>query len=529
MAVRAHRGRPRDETLRAPRGSNSGAAVISDVASRTERRGWTRLSPNCRSQPQCARISGREVLAEITALRRQSPHRLATHLFGASLRIRLEPPRAIAPRRRWDRRTSPSSPRSTATLIMASHLFFVPSAPLRAASFASRLSEPATGRRNAARTRMSSAVDQSDSSFKLHRRSFLSAAALAALQLPAPPSKAERVLTPPAWSQVELDSGETIYDIDFSPVDPSHGFLVGSRGTVAETFDRGVTWQPRTFARLDADEELNYRFEVVTFRGQEGWVIGKPSLLLHTSDSGKSWERVPLSPKLPGEPVAITALGPQKAEMTTNAGAVYVTENSGRNWKAQVRETIDATLNRTISSGVTGASYFTGSIIQVLRDAYGAYLAISSRGNFFLTWKPGQEFWIPHARDSSRRIQSMGFVNNDVNDGVWMATRGGGLSFTEKNPNLESTDLLKFNKVDIRSGGYGILDVAFRPETSEVWAAVGGGTLYRSEDGGTSWRRDDKTGKVGANIYRIKFFGKDTAFALGSNGVVLRYNPEGTA
>lgn len=372
-------------------------------------------------------------------------------------------------------------------------------------------------------------------SVALPRRNFLSTAALAALAAAAAeastvaPASAAQVLTPVAWSQVDLDTSATLFDVDFSPVDPSHGFLVGSRGTVAETFDGGKTWDPRSFARLDADEELNYRFEVVTFRGDEGWVIGKPSLLLHTSDSGKTWERVPLSPKLPGEPVSITALGKERAEMTTNAGAVYVTENGGRNWKAQVRETIDATLNRTISSGVTGASYFTGSIISVLRDAYGAYLAVSSRGNFFLTWKPGQDFWVPHARDSSRRIQAMGFVNNNVEDGVWMATRGGGLSFTSKNPDLSSTELLKFEKQDIRSGGYGILDVAFRPGTEEVWATLGGGSLYASMDGGKSWKRDNQVDKIGANIYKIKFFGKDMAFGLGSNGVLLKYDPRSSA
>lgn len=371
------------------------------------------------------------------------------------------------------------------------------------------------------------------------RRSFLSAAALSALttaiSLPdsstfLSPARADSsLLAPPAWRQVDLPLTSTIFDLDFSPSDPDHGFLVGTRGTVAETFDRGLTWTLRTFARLDAEEELNYRFEVVTFRDNEGWVIGKPSLLLHTTDQGKNWERVPLSPKLPGEPVSITALGREKAEMTTSAGAVYVTENGGRNWKAQVKETIDATLNRTISSGVTGASYFTGSIISVLRDAYGAYIAVSSRGNFFLTWKPGQDFWVPHARDSSRRIQTMGFVNNDVNEGVWMATRGGGLAFTDKKPDLESTELLKFNKVDIRAGGYGILDVAFRPGTEEAWAAIGGGNLYRSVDGGKTWKRDNQVGKVGANIYKIKFFNKDTAFALGSNGLILRYDPRNTA
>ena len=94
----------------------------------------------------------------------------------------------------------------------------------------------------------------------------------------------------------------------------------------------------------------------MSFKDNEGWVIGKPAILLHTADGGKTWERVPLSPKLPGEPSSVKAFGANKAEMTTTAGAVYVTTNAGRNWKAQVKETIDATLNRISSSGVSGVS-----------------------------------------------------------------------------------------------------------------------------------------------------------------------------
>merc|ERR1712084_3589 len=157
--------------------------------------------------------------------------------------------------------------------------------------------------------------------------------------------------------------------------------------------------------------------------------------------SGKSWERIPLSPKLPGEPTAIIALGPNEAEMVTSTGAIYTTTNAGRNWKAEVKETIDATLNRISSSGVSGASYFTGSIINQVRDDDGAYLAVSSRGNFFLTWEPGEDFWIPHNRGTPRRIQNMGFVRGDIKNGVWMTLNGGKLLVCDGGVDLNGEEL----------------------------------------------------------------------------------------
>ena len=329
---------------------------------------------------------------------------------------------------------------------------------------------------------------------------------------------ADKVAT---WERIVLPVDTVLFDLDFVKDEPQHGWLVGSKGTFLETLDGGQTWVPRTFANLDPDEELTYRFENVSFSGNDGWVIGKPAIMLHTKDGGKSWLRVPVSPKLPGEPTLITALGPDRAEMTTSSGAVYETSNGGRNWKAQVKETIDSTLNRTISSGVSGASYFTGSIIGVIRDKEGKYLAISSRGNFFLTWEPGQEFWIPRARETSRRIQAMGFIENNAQKGIWMSTRGGGLSFTTE-VDLESVNSFEFQNSDIKTGGYGILDVAYR-NSNEMWAACGGGTLYKSLDGGKTWSKDNESGKIPGNLYKIKFFGSKQGFVLGSSGILLKY------
>jgi len=231
-----------------------------------------------------------------------------------------------------------------------------------------------------------------------------------------------------SWKPVDLPiatESPILFDIEFDPANPKNGFIVGNKGTFLQTTDGGKSWQAKSFANLDPEEEINYRFTKMSFLDGEGWIIGKPAILLHTRDSGSSWERVPLSPKLPGDPYNIIALGSGKAEMSTSAGAIYTTENSGRNWKAQVRETIDATLNRVSSSGVQGASYFSGSINDIQRDIDGSYLAVSSRGNFYLTYRPGDEFWIPHNRQSSRRITSMGFIKARLEDGLWMSTAGG--------------------------------------------------------------------------------------------------------
>lgn len=62
-----------------------------------------------------------------------------------------------------------------------------------------------------------------------------------------------------------------------------------------------------------------------------------------------------LPPPLPltGAPISIVALAgePGQAELTTDQGAIYVTNNRAYTWSAAVMETVDATLNRTVSSG----------------------------------------------------------------------------------------------------------------------------------------------------------------------------------
>ncbi|KAJ6365887.1 hypothetical protein OIU77_002450 [Salix suchowensis] len=267
---------------------------------------------------------------------------------------------------------------------------------------------------------------------ELNRRNFISqTASLSSLPLLSPlilnPQQANAAAEDSLsdWERVYLpiDPGVVLLDIAFVPDDTNHGFLLGTRQTIMETKDGGNTWVQRSIPSAE-DEDFNYRFNSISFKGKEGWIVGKPAILLYTADAGETWERIPLSAQLPGDMVYIKATGEKSAEMVTDEGAIYITSNRGYNWRAAVQESVSATLNRTVSSGISGASYYTGTFNTVNRSPNGNYVAVSSRGNFYLTWEPGQAFWQPHNRAIARRIQNMGWR---ADGGLWLLVRGGGL------------------------------------------------------------------------------------------------------
>ena len=324
------------------------------------------------------------------------------------------------------------------------------------------------------------------------------------------------------WEKVNLplEPGVILLDIAFTDENARHGFLLGTRQTILETFDGGKTWDAKDLGQDVIDDEVNYRFNSVSFNGDEGWIVGKPAILLHTVDAGKTWERVGLSPRLPGIPVLITATGDNGvAEMVTDQGAIYLTTDAARNWKAAVEETVDATLNRTVSSGVQGASYYTGSFSTVSRNPEtGEYIGLSSRGNFYMSWAPGQAYWQPHNRSSARRIQSMGWRKDG---GVWQLTRGGGIYLSDTKALPEEDD--EFTEGKIGSRGYGLLDLGSNASGTKYFTVGGSGSVFSSEDKGKTWKRDRGTDEVAGNLYKVAFAKDDVGFILGNDGILLRY------
>jgi photosystem II stability/assembly factor-like uncharacterized protein len=314
------------------------------------------------------------------------------------------------------------------------------------------------------------------------------------------------------WERIDLPVDREIILQDVCFVDEKRGFLVGTRQSLLESEDGGKTWiSSEVSATLD--ESANYRFNSIDFKGNEGWIVGKPSIILHTLDTGKTWERIPLSAKLPGNALKITATGKNCAEIITDQGAIYATSNSGISWQAAVQETVDATLNRTVSSGINGASFFEGYFSNVSRSDDGRYVAVSSRGNFFMTWTPGDTNWTPHNRPSGRRIQNMGWKSGKL----WLTTRGGQVLLGKSEESFED-----FIPTKLQSRGFGILDLDFTTDYTG-YACGGSGSLYKTNDGGTRWNRDKSADDLAGNLYAVKFVNSKSGFVLGNNGILLRY------
>ncbi len=296
------------------------------------------------------------------------------------------------------------------------------------------------------------------------------------------------------WEVISVPTDAKLLDIAFTD-NPQHGFLVGSNSTLLETKDGGNSWNALA---LQFDDQ-KYRFDSISFAGSEGWIVGEPSLTLHTTDAGQSWLQIPLNEKLPGSPISIVALGKNTAQMVTTVGAIYQTNDAGKNWKAQVEEAV-------------------GIIRNLKRSPDGKYVAVSAKGNFYSTWEPGQSAWVPHNRNSSHRVENMGFTNDG---NLWMLARGGQVQFTNpENPE----EWLEAQNPEV-STSWGLLDMAYRTP-NELWVAGGSGNMLRSPDGGKTWEKDRDVESVPANLFKVVFFSPEQGFAIGDrSGVILKYDP----
>jgi hypothetical protein len=106
-------------------------------------------------------------------------------------------------------------------------------------------------------------------------------------------------------------------------------WMLASSGAVERSRDDGHTWETVFVAR-------DLYFGALSVQGAEVWVGGPAGALYHSTDSGQRWVQVVPSSdgkSLNAEIARIEFVGPQNGTLTTSAGEIWITSDSGRSWK----------------------------------------------------------------------------------------------------------------------------------------------------------------------------------------------------
>lgn len=111
-------------------------------------------------------------------------------------------------------------------------------------------------------------------------------------------------------------------------------WLVGDRGLVMNSSDRGRSWQQVTLHGLGAARGTLHDWRCVSVHGDQIWIAGAPgTVILHSADRGQNWEELETGQALPLN--ALTFLDGQRGWAVGPLGTILATRDGGRTWRAQ--------------------------------------------------------------------------------------------------------------------------------------------------------------------------------------------------
>lgn len=276
------------------------------------------------------------------------------------------------------------------------------------------------------------------------------------------------------------------------------GWVVGEDGTIFHTADGGLTWQRQ--GSSTSVELLGAHF----VNSQEGWVVGDEGTILHTTSGGNTWVRqksgtesslkdVQFIDAQEGWIVGDIYLPEQK----TWEGIILHTVNSGKKW-----ETVEnVPVNLWWLSDVHFVDAQTGWIVGLATILH--------------TDDGGKSWQEQRSADIDSRLVAVYFLDSLTG---WM------ISWYDIAHTVDGGHTWK---VQYNTGKETRLKTLYFASRQEGWAVGQRGTtlntILHTTDGGQTWSYQQSLGHHGAELRSICYGGKNTLWAVGEYGTLLKY------
>ncbi|MEP6945722.1 MAG: YCF48-related protein [Acidobacteriota bacterium] len=295
------------------------------------------------------------------------------------------------------------------------------------------------------------------------------------------------------WVRQQYPTLAWLRDVYF--FDESHGWIVGSEGTVLTTSDAGGHWS--AVPKFNNDTILRIHFTDAS----TGWMLcernvysrgrNASSYLRKTSDGGVTWEMIELR-DAGRERLRAMIFTPDGRGIAFGEGGVFYTlQPDGKTWKKS-----NATVRYLLLAGS-----ISDSGVGVIAGAGGTLMFTLDGGS---TWDNSSVTGNPQVRFNSVFFTSPKIAWTVGSDGSIFTSSGGGRSWRQQvsGTDRELTDIWISN-------------------TSDGWAVGDQGVILHTSNGGAVW--EPERSPVKHRLERVIFNGK-RGWAVGYGGTILSYS-----
>ncbi len=304
------------------------------------------------------------------------------------------------------------------------------------------------------------------------------------------------------WQSAQHGPAETDLNAVYFITGKPRGWIVGDNGFVSRTDDNGKTWTPQKFALTTPINDIHF------ITPDNGYLLSGPAIWA-SADGGTTWQSsYVVQPKEVGGTSA--ELYSIRFSSKKNGWAVGSISASEKRKGVITERVIDSLVLRTEDGGNTWRRWRVPSSNELIHlDVSGDKRAwiVGAEGTILYTNNNGDS-WQMQRSNTQETLYHIDF-RNDKNGlavgkkGTLLRTLDGGETWIPVMLPVTNT----------------LLSVALVSD-DEAWIVGRGGLILRTSDSGLTWIVQDTTTKN--NLFAL-YFDKKTGYAVGADGLVMRY------